>query len=360
MVFFTKKLISDKEYKNLLIYNILRNKEEISRADLTSITNINPVSISNYANAFLKKGFIVEKQLGTSSGGRPPIMLELNSDKVLTTGIFISEDTVTTVVGNLAGAVIEKKQESLGGADPKGFILKKVAECASGPTRGVGIAVEGHNMDADQIIRQAEATPGYGVYAVRPAMAAAYTEFIKRDGYTDERFIFSYKDVGECVFLENFGFYTDDIDFELNAYLKPWDSEMGIKQTARKVIDHGLKSSILDLAGGDINAVSDEIIYRAAGEGDTQAIEILKFAGLNLGVRLAYLINVFKTEKLIIGGGINPAGGHFLDPVRTSIEKLSLCGIKEKVNVIYGYQDNNEAVATGAAALVVRELFMGV
>jgi hypothetical protein len=145
VVFFTKKLISDKEYKNLLIYNILRNKEEISRADLTSITNINPVSISNYANAFLKKGFIVEKQLGTSSGGRPPIMLELNSERSLQ-GDFISEDTVTTVVGNLAGRD-RKKTESLGGADRRFLSVKKYAECASGQTRGRD-SVEGHNMDA--------------------------------------------------------------------------------------------------------------------------------------------------------------------------------------------------------------------
>ena len=50
-------------------------------------------------------------------------------------------------------------------------------------------------------------------------------------------------------------------------------------------------------------------VFRAAANGDQDAIEILNSAGEALGVSAAFLINVLDPELVILGGGLGTAGG---------------------------------------------------
>lgn len=50
-------------------------------------------------------------------------------------------------------------------------------------------------------------------------------------------------------------------------------------------------------------------VFRAASNGDQDAIEILNSAGEALGVSAAFLINVLDPEMVILGGGLGTAGG---------------------------------------------------
>jgi glucokinase len=50
-------------------------------------------------------------------------------------------------------------------------------------------------------------------------------------------------------------------------------------------------------------------VFRAASNGDQDAIEILNSAGEALGVSAAFLINILDPEMVILGGGLGTAGG---------------------------------------------------
>ena len=52
-----------------------------------------------------------------------------------------------------------------------------------------------------------------------------------------------------------------------------------------------------------------EEIFRAASNGDKDAIEILTSAGEALGVSTAFLVNVLDPEMIVVGGGLGAAGG---------------------------------------------------
>jgi glucokinase len=54
-------------------------------------------------------------------------------------------------------------------------------------------------------------------------------------------------------------------------------------------------------------------VFRAASEGDQDAIQILSSAGEALGVSAAFLVNVLDPEMLIVGGGLGTAGGIYRD-----------------------------------------------
>ena len=362
---FTKIPQSDKEYKNLRIYHILRERGEVSRADLTSITKINAVSISNYINAYMKKGLIIEREIGASSGGRPPILLELNKEDAFTIGIHVDEFFIKGIVINLTVDQVKIDERKIESTDLKDSIRQVINSLKEGidkeKIKGIALSVEHPGVDSQKIAITIENELNMIVYTGIPSMAAAYAESLYGNNIYENTFLYSYKDLGECVFFENFGFYTSEEEGIANCeYLRPWRGDMSIENSARRIIKEGAKTEIINMASSATGKVTDIDVFSAARENDTVAIEVLEFAGLNLGVRLAYLVNVFKPKKLILGGGVEKSGNHFIAPVKKSIQRLALEDISGKVEVAYASLANEYAVATGAAALVIRELFMGV
>ena len=97
MTFITKKPCTDKAIKTLRIYSILLDKKEVSRSDLTVITGVNAVSISQYVSSFLKDGLVIEKEVGESSGGRPPVILEL-AQTIFCMGIHILSNKIKVML----------------------------------------------------------------------------------------------------------------------------------------------------------------------------------------------------------------------------------------------------------------------
>ena len=79
-------------------------------------------------------------------------------------------------------------------------------------------------------------------------------------------------------------------------------------------------------------------------------------AGIGLGTRIAYLINLFNPEVVIIGGGVERAGELILGSVRKAVRKLAFEEAASKVRIIPS-RLGEDAVAFGAVALVLREIF---
>lgn len=363
MANFTKRPTNDKEYKNLLVYNILRYKKEVSRADLTSITRINPVSISNYINTFIKKGMVIEKELGASSGGRPPIILKLNPKYGSAAGFHITKKKVNGILLNLE---LEKEKEISVGHDQKnvsekviGIINDFAKSSQENALKGAAFSADYYDENITSLKNDIEKSTGLSAYETRPSICSAYAEFLLRDNYSGMKFVYSHRDIGECVYSENFGYYTHDDDLDNLAYLKPWGENLNIVNSVTSLIEQGAKSELLDLAGGKIEDVTEKEIIEAASKKDTVSCDALEFAGLNLGVRIAYIINVFRPEKMILGGGVESAGGRFIDPVKRIVSKLANEDMLEKVEIAYTMSEG-DAAARGASSLIFREIFMGV
>jgi len=85
-------------------------------------------------------------------------------------------------------------------------------------------------------------------------------------------------------------------------------------------------------------------------------MEIIENAGANLGIRIAYLVNLFNPEVVVIGGGIEQAGELLLGPVRKSVRSLAFEEPANTVKIVPS-RLGDSAVALGAAALVLREIF---
>ncbi|MDU6534182.1 MAG: helix-turn-helix domain-containing protein, partial [Intestinibacter bartlettii] len=70
-----------RKYNTVEILNLLSNKPNISRAEISKLINLNKASVSEIINILIENDLIKEIGQGnsSSSGGRKPILLELNN-----------------------------------------------------------------------------------------------------------------------------------------------------------------------------------------------------------------------------------------------------------------------------------------
>ncbi|MCM8766338.1 MAG: ROK family protein [Candidatus Omnitrophica bacterium] len=138
--------------------------------------------------------------------------------------------------------------------------------------------------------------------------------------------------------------------------LARWEADLGLTSRAIEVIKKGEKTRILDLANGDVNKINMKTVVEAAKEGDTLANKLVEEAGVELGMRIAYLVNFLNPEVVIIGGGIERAGAVLLDAIKRTVRSRAF---EEMANVvrIVPTQLGEDSVAMGAVSLVIQEIF---
>ena len=115
---FESRLLSDQEKKNFSILELIRRNGPITRGDISKITDLNIVTVSNYLSSYINEGLVAEGGMEVSSGGRKPTLVKLNESHCYTIGLDMGHmdakgATMRGVVTNLSGKVIariEKKR----------------------------------------------------------------------------------------------------------------------------------------------------------------------------------------------------------------------------------------------------------
>lgn len=110
-------------------------------------------------------------------------------------------------------------------------------------------------------------------------------------------------------------------------------------------------SKILELAGGNFDAIEPYIVSLAAREGDALAREILVEAAELLGVGLASVLNVLDLRFVVIGGGLSGADPFVFEAVERSVKSRVLSGSRESVRVVPAHLGNDAGIL-GAASLI--------
>jgi len=197
-----------------------------------------------------------------------------------------------------------------------------------------------------------------GFFAARESTAAGYGERDFGWQTKGKDILYLHLDVGAGVIVKNEIIFEADEGDADRAYLRPWH-QFSITETAKELINKGVGTGIVDMVQGDVDAITLEIVLKSAAEGDEVAKDLVKRSALALGMRAAYLTNMFTPRTVILGGGIEEGSGNFIRHVRESANKFLLESLVDKVEIVYGTL-GSEASSLGAGALCRRELFMEV
>jgi len=397
---FRDQVLSDRERKNLAILDVIRKSGPVTRTEISKVTKLNIVTVSNYVNNYIDKNLIIERGFDVSTGGRKPTLVELNAKMGNVIGIDIGPVNMVAVITDLTNTVIGKTKrprpdgpmsEVITSSIEMVYEIMEKSKVDKNKIKGVGLGVSGVIDSIAGTIRDTDPTRGrttgsytsvkslvqkefnIPTFVGNDATVAAFGE--KRLGLEQEidDMLYVYSDVGCGIIIKGeiycgaggsageMQLTADNPELPLQgkdpAYLRPWGVDLGITQEAHQILSkEKVDSKIMDLAGDDLDNITPDIIIEAAKAKDKIAMEIIENAGANLGIRIAYLVNLFNPEVVVIGGGIEQAGELLLGPVRRSVRNLAFEEPANTVKIVPS-RLGDSAVALGAAALVLREIF---
>src|SRR5258708_1759904 len=118
---------------------------------------------------------------------------------------------------------------------------------------------------------------------------------------------------------------------------------------ARERIAAGRNSSMLELAGGNLAAVTGEIIGKAFAEGDPLAKEILTETAEIVALWLGNMIDLFDPHVIVIGGGAAALLQPFFKHMSQRIPQLTVNPRSGEVPILSSRYGADSGIAGGAA-----------
>lgn len=394
------RILSDKERKNLAILEVIRKEGPISRTDISKITEFNIVTVSNYVNHYIKKGLVIEGELDESTGGRKPVLVELNAKAAYIIGIGLNMLNAVGILADLATKVVyEVKRERIPENSEKvvalvqeiiGEIIEK-----SGVERskivGMGIGVPGIIDEKGRTIRWPGLLGSKDVSAcisIRDVFEEKFKMpcFVENDANSAvlgekwlgldrevRHMVYMFSGVGCGIMIDGeiyrgasgasgeLGIYSALPEHqkavqEQRMQLGRWEMELGMLDGARKIVQNGSPSKLRDLVSGKADEVRMKHIIEAAKANDSQALKLVEEGGYALGRKIAFLVNLLNPEVVVIGGGIEACGAPLLDAVKAAVKDWAL---EEAVNYVKIIPSafGDKAVAYGVVGIVEREVF---
>ncbi|MDD5680485.1 MAG: ROK family protein [Candidatus Omnitrophica bacterium] len=393
--------LGDKEKKNLLILDTIRKKGPIGRTDISKITGFNIVTVSNYIDHYIEDGLVSEGGYDTSTGGRKPMLVDLNHKSAYVIGVgFDMVDMLGVIVDLRCNMIfqVKKKRAAETGKALLHNLMEMVDEIVDKSSldkkkiKGIGLAVAGiidkDNMTIrwpgplgtpDMVVSASlldalEHKFNIPVVVENDADCAAFGEqWIALDPEV-KNVIYMYSGVS-CGIMVNGQIYKgasgcagelgifnplilDKYDWKKESYgLGRWNMELGMLDNIKEVHDKYPDSKIFKLADNKDNKIfSFNTIVNAANAGDEAAIGLLTKAGTDLGKKIAFLVNLLNPQIVVIGGGIEKAGLFLFDPLKKAVKEWAFEEATRALKIVPAQLAEN-AVPLGAASVVVQKYF---
>ena len=125
-----------------------------------------------------------------------------------------------------------------------------------------------------------------------------------------------------------------------------------IARRARERISAGASSSMVSIAGGNIDAIRGETVGKAFLAGDPLAKELLKETIEMLAVWLANMIDLLDPDVIVLGGGAASLYQPFFSQLHERITQLTVNPRSAEVPVLKAHYGADSGIAGGAALCV--------
>ncbi|HLD56504.1 MAG TPA: ROK family transcriptional regulator [Candidatus Omnitrophota bacterium] len=393
------RILTDKERKNLAILEVIRKNGPISRTDISKITELNIVTVSNYVSHYIKTGLVIEGELDESTGGRKPVLVELNPKAGYIVGVGLNMLNMVGVLVDLEINVItEVKRERLPEnseavvhqmVDLAAEIIEK-SELDKTKIVGVGVGIPGIIDERGRTIRWPQSL-GEKDISVCLSIKDTFEKrlnvptFVENDANAAvlgekwlgldrdvKHLIYMFSGVGLGVIVNGeiyrgasgaageLGISSLKASREeiigMARDLGRWEMDLGMTGRARELVGKGNASVMKDFAGGRADKISFKDLVKAVKEKDSLALKVVEEGGYALGKKIAFLVNLLNPEIVVLGGGVEDCGAPLLDAIKSAVKEWSVEEASSRVKIIPSAFGEN-AVALGVVGIVAREVF---
>jgi glucokinase-like ROK family protein len=389
-----------KSFKNELhVLQLIHAKRNISRIELSKHTGLSAASITAVVQNLIDKGLVVESGHNSSALGRKPVSLSLRDDAGFLVGVDLGSFYTRVVVTDIRGTLVYKQESETGIPDGRDPVLSRTLRAIhkaiddsgmpKNALKGIGIGHSGvidvnkglvlsfprpgqmaewKNVPLRDILEREFGVPSLLEDSVR-AIATAEKHFGLGTGLNDFIYVDVGMGIGAAIFLDGklyrgpggsageFGHMTVDEHGPLcccgnYGCLETLASCGAIIQSVKGAIEKGVDSKVRELAQGDLNRISIEMIGQAAMQSDSLSFRVLHEAVSHIAVALADVVNLLNPHVLIFGGALfRSAPELFLEPLKRTIKQRALEKSANEVQLKISTL-GSEAGALGAGRLI--------
>ncbi len=105
-----------------LVLRLLREQGPTSRTELAEQSGLSNGAITRIVGELIDEGFLVERSIGASTGGRRPVLLDLDTSSRVVAGLKLMDDAIMSVLVDIKGAVVTDAWAPLPTHDTKAVV----------------------------------------------------------------------------------------------------------------------------------------------------------------------------------------------------------------------------------------------
>ncbi|NWJ47355.1 MAG: ROK family transcriptional regulator [Chloroflexi bacterium] len=388
------------ELNRSIVLNFIRQEGSISRAEIALRTQLSRSAVSNIISSLLDEGIVQESGIGESKGGRRPIMVNFNYSVAYVLGIDMGANHILALLADLEGnPVAEFNAEfSVENGPEIGIpilveLIRQILESEFLKNKrlyGIGLGVTGPLDFETGTVVMPPLMPGWNKFPLRRYLSEEFQLPVLVDndanlGAIGERWRgaglgqnnLAYVKIGTGI---GCGMVVDGKIFrgangsagEIGhititrdgppcrcgsfGCLESMAGAPAIINRIKLAIQAGRDTILTKI--GEPDDLTVAVIGEAAASGDRLSVEVISDAGRYIGIALATLVNLFNPSMIILGGGVAAVGEVILNQIKQTAKDRSLVASFQGMQIVPG-KLGREAVAVGAAMLVLQEVFKG-
>ena len=347
----------------------------ISRVELAKKLELTRAAVTSIVNDLMGSGIIREAERRSSSSGRPPIMLEINSERGIVAGVDMGATHLTIIIANFSGQLLAEKEIPLNISDGPELciekadaILKEVLKSINSEISelsAIGVGVPGPVVAEAGMVVAPPIMPGWDQFPIRDTLQKRWNcpVSLSNDaelgalgewasgagrGELNLAFIKVGTGVGAGILINGqiyrgasgsageIGHITVDENGPLckcgnRGCLEAIASGTAIAQQAQQAAKNGKRTELAKIR--PLESITTQDVMELARKGDLISQQILIRAGGQLGIALAGLVNLFNPNMIVVGGSVPYIGDLFLEPVRDAVKKRSMRAAAKVVKI---------------------------
>jgi predicted NBD/HSP70 family sugar kinase len=377
-----------KQHNRDLVLKTIFEADTVSRAEIARITRLTRTTVSDVVAGLLTEGLVGEVGIGSSIGGKSPILLSLVKDSRYMISLNLAHDQFCGAVVNLRGDIKDMESIPVSGRDGEQAlalvyeILDRLVEKQWMPVVGIGVGTPGlvntreglvvnavnldwQNLPLAQLLQERYQLP---VHIMNDSQAAAIGEYVYGGGYrADENLVVINirQGIGAGILINGRLFQGDgggagEIGHMVvqengllcrcgnRGCLETLASARAVVQRAQTLISENPSSMLAD----DPENITLASLERAFASGDPLAKKVVLDAGHYLGLSIASLISMLNMQRFVLIGDMTGFGEPWLEAVRDAAAHATLSKLAEGTKIEVGKLDYRGCMM-GASALTL-------
>jgi glucokinase-like ROK family protein len=373
--------------RNLVLKTIFEH-DSISRAEIARITSLTRTTVSDIVADLLEQGLVDEIGIGSSLGGKSPILLSLVEDSRYLIGLDLARNEFRGAIVNLRGKtneIVNLQVNSNNGTEALTLvyeILDQLIKPSGVPLVGIGIGAPGlvsitkgvviNSVNLDwkdlPLANLMEERYHLPVYILNDSQAAAMGEFTYGKKHSSESSLIvinARHGIGAGIVINGHLFQGDGgCAGEIgHIVVVPDGGELcrcgnrGCLETVAstqaliKRVQSLVSQSISTELPKSPQEITLDTIEQAFTRGDPLTCQVVLETGRYMGMAISSLVGTLNIQEIILTGDMTRFGSPWLEAIRGVISQTTLSRLAQETKIEIGELGRNDIIL-GASAML--------